>query len=240
MNPEVIYCEYPDDVAEAAAALLKELQDEAIAARDVFRIALSGGSTPKLLFALLATDEWRQEMEYDKWEVFWADERCVDPSHSESNFRLAFDHFLSRVQIGEVFRMCGEHANNSEAADAYARTLKGRFMPESVAFDAILLGMGEDGHTASLFPNSPAIESGALVEAVEAKNNPIPKRLTLTLRVLNNAHAVIFLVTGAAKAMRVREVLVDLDHRLPATRVNPHEGRLIWILDEEAASELSE
>ncbi|MCB9357540.1 MAG: 6-phosphogluconolactonase [Calditrichaeota bacterium] len=240
MNPEVIYCEFPEDVAEAAAALLKELQDEAIAERNVFRVALSGGSTPKLLFHLLSDPEWQEEMEYDKWEVFWSDERCVDPSHPESNFRLAHDHFLSKVQVGEVFRMCGEHHNGQESADAYARTLKGRFMPETVSFDAILLGMGEDGHTASLFPGSSALESGALVEAVEVKNNAIPQRLTLTLRVLNSAQAVIFLVTGSAKAERVHEVLMEDRYELPAARVNPMEGRLIWILDEDAASELTE
>lgn len=240
MNPEVIYCEFPEDVAEAAAALLKELQDEALAERDVFRVALSGGSTPELLFDLLASPEWRDEFDFSAWEVFWADERCVDPAHPDSNFRLAFDHFLSKVEIGEVFRMCGDHPDFHEAAEAYARTLKGRFMPESVVFDAILLGMGADGHTASLFPHSSVLESGALVEAVELKNNPLPHRLTLTLRVLNNARAAIFLVTGAAKALRIREVLIEQDYKLPATRVNPQEGRLIWILDEDAACELSE
>lgn len=240
MNPEIIYCEYPDDVAEAAAALLQELQEAAIAERGVFRIALSGGTTPALLFKLLASPEWRDEFDFANWEVFWSDERAVPPAHKDSNFKLAHDLLLSKVAMGEVFRMPAEHPNLREAADSYARTLKSRFTPETISFDAILLGMGSDGHTASLFPGTSALESGAVVEAVEVKGNAIPRRLTLTLRVLNSAQAAIFLVTGAEKSATVREVLMDNNYSYPATRVNPHEGRLIWILDEDAASELSE
>lgn len=240
MNPEIIYCEYPDDVAEAAAALLSELQESAIAERGVFRVALSGGTTPALLFKLLASADWRDEMDYANWEVFWVDERAVPPTHQDSNYKLAHDLFLSKAPIGEVFRMPADHSNLHEAADSYARTIKSRFTPETISFDAILLGMGADGHTASLFPGTSALESGAVVEAVEAKGNAIPMRLTLTLRVLNSARAAIFLVTGAEKSSTVREVLIDNNYAYPAARVNPHEGRLIWILDEDAASELTE
>ncbi|MBK6765581.1 MAG: 6-phosphogluconolactonase [bacterium] len=240
MNPEIVYCEYPDDVAEAAAALLLELQEEAIAERGVFRIALSGGSTPALLFKLLASADWRDEMDFANWEVFWVDERAVAPTHKDSNYKLAHDLLLSKIPVGEVFRMPAEHENAREAAESYARTLKGRFTPKTISFDAVLLGMGADGHTASLFPGTPALESGAVVEAVEVQGNAIPQRLTLTLRALNSAQAVIFLVTGAEKSARLRDVLIDNDYRYPATRVNPHEGRLIWIVDDEAASELSD
>ena len=239
MSPEVIYCEYPEDVAEAAAALLQELQFEAIAERGTFRIALSGGSTPAALFKLLAENDWSEEMDYPNWEVFWVDERAVPPTHKDSNYKLAHDLFLSKVNIGDAFRMNGEHANLQEAADEYARTLNSRFLPEPVVFDAVLLGMGTDGHTASLFPGTPVLESGALVEAVEVQGNSIPKRLTLTLRVLNSARAVIFLVTGEDKAARLREVLIDNNYKLPATRIEPRDGSLIWIIDEAAASELS-
>lgn len=240
MNPEIIYCEYPDDVAEAAAALLLELQEEAIAERGVFRIALSGGSTPALLFKLLASSDWKDEFDFANWEVFWVDERAVAPTHKDSNYKLAHDLLLSKIPVGEVFRMPAEHPNLQEAADDYARTLKSRFTPERVSFDATLLGMGADGHTASLFPGTPVLESGAIVEAVEVKGNAIPQRLTLTLRVLNSSRAVVFLVTGEEKASRLREVLIDNNQRYPAARVEPHEGRLIWIIDEDAASELSE
>lgn len=240
MNPEIIYCEFPDDVAEAAAALLHELQEEAIADRGIFRIALSGGSTPALLFKQLASADWKEEMDYPNWEVFWVDERAVPPTHKDSNYKLAHDLFLSKVEIGNVFRMPAEHPDLKEAADAYARTLKSRFTPESVAFDAVLLGMGADGHTASLFPGTPVLESGALVEAVEIPGNAIPKRLTLTLRTINSARAVIFLVTGVEKAACLRDVLIDNNYKFPATRVEPREGRLIWIIDEDAATELNE
>ncbi len=240
MNPEIIYCEFPDDVAEAAAALLQELQEEAIAERGVFRIALSGGSTPALLFKLLAGADWKDEMDFANWEVYWVDERAVAPTHKDSNYRLANDLFLSKVGIGEAFRMNGEHTDLHEAANEYARTLKSRFIPESVSFDAVLLGMGTDGHTASLFPGTPVLESGALVEEVEIPGNAIPKRLTLTLRIINSARAAIFLVTGEEKATRLREVLIDNNYKYPATRVEPREGRLIWIIDEDAASKLNE
>lgn len=238
MNPEVIYCEYPEDVAEAAAALLQELQSEAIAERGVFRIALSGGTTPAVLFSLLASEDWKGDLDFPNWEVFWVDERAVPPSSTESNYRLARDLFLSKVEIGDVFRMNCEHEDLKDAAEEYARTLKSRFMPEPVAFDAVLLGMGADGHTASLFPGTPVLESGALVEAVEVKGNAIPKRLTLTLRVLNSARAAIFLVTGKDKALRLREVLIDNNYKYPATRIEPRDGRLVWIIDEAAASDL--
>jgi 6-phosphogluconolactonase len=240
MNPEIIYCEYPEDVADAAASVILELQKEALAERGVFRIALSGGSTPQELFELLASEDWRDEFEWPQWEVFWCDERAVPKSSNDSNFKLAHDNLLSKVPVGEVFPMPADSINLNDAAESYARTLRSRFLPESVMFDCILLGMGSDGHTASLFPGTSALESGALVEAVEIPNNPIPKRLTFTLRVLNSARACVFLVTGEEKSNTVFQVLKEEDYRLPATRVNPDEGRLIWILDEAAADELYE
>ncbi len=232
---EIVFCESPEDVADAAADLIHHSQTVAIEERGVFRIALSGGQTPKILYNQLAHVDWKDEMQWEKWEVFWSDERAIPTDSDESNYHMVRKALLSRVPVGEVWRMRGEAADLSEAADEYARTIKSRFGPGSPVFDVILLGMGTDGHTASLFPGHPAIESGALVEVVEV-NHPLPRRLTLTLRVLNSARRVVFLVNGESKAQCVHDVLVKEDYHLPATRVMPHEGDCWWLLDHAAAS----
>jgi 6-phosphogluconolactonase len=233
-EPEIVFCETPEDVADAAAALIFDDQTEAIGARGVYRIALSGGRTPELLFDQFASEEWRDMMAWENWEVFWADERAVPPDHPDSNFHLAQSTFLTEVPVGEIWRMHAEVADLHAAAEDYARTLRSRFSLGMPAFDTILLGMGADGHTASLFPAHPALDSTALVEAVEASVTP-PRRLTLTLPVLNRALHVIFLVTGEEKSERVRDILMDDKFSFPAGRVKPDEGLVTWILDARAA-----
>jgi 6-phosphogluconolactonase len=231
---EVVFCETALDVADAAASLIHEQQTRAMEERGVFRIALSGGDTPKLLYEILASEEWRKEMAWESWQVFWSDERAVPPDNADSNFYWAQKLLLSHVAITDIFRMRGEAENLRAAAEEYARTLKacfGRALPE---FDTILLGMGANGHTASLFPGDAALNSPAVVEAVEVAQ-PIAKRFTLALPVLNAAKNVIFMVTGAAKAERVRDVLEERFPELPAACVNPPDGICWWLLDHEAA-----
>lgn len=232
---EIVYCETPEDVADAAADLIFESQSAAISERGIFRIALSGGRTPRPLYRRLASEEWKNVMAWDGWEVFWSDERAVPPDHPESNFALAQRELLSKVPVQDVWRMPADLPDLCEAAEDYARTLKSRFGPGAPVFDSILLGMGADGHTASLFPGSAALESGALVEAVEVPH-AIPRRLTFTLRLLNSARQVIFLVTGSDKAEAVRAVLDANDYRLPAARVDPRDGTCWWLLDAAAAA----
>ena len=222
---EIIVCETPDDAADAAADLIFESQSQAVPARGAFSIALSGGATPRLLYERLASEEWRDAMNWPEWEVFWSDERAVPAEHPDSNYRLAHDILLSKVEVANVWPM------RADAAE-YARTLRSRLGPGFPVFDTILLGMGADGHTASLFPGHRALDSSALVEAVE---DDIPRRLTLTLPVFNAARQVIFLVIGKEKAERVRDVLEHNDPRFPAARVQPEEGTCAWILDHEAA-----
>jgi len=229
---DIIICETPDDVADAAADLIFESQTQAIGARGAFRIALSGGATPRLLYERLASDEWREAMNWPEWEVFWSDERAVPSEHKDSNYRLAHTTLLTKVDAANVWPMRGDASALREAADEYARTLRSRLGPGFPVFDTILLGMGADGHTASLFPGHRVLDSSALVEAVEDRT---PPRLTLTLPVLNAARQVIFLVTGAEKAERVRDVLEHNDPRFPAAQVLPEEGTCTWILDHEAA-----
>lgn len=222
---DVIVCETPDDVADAAADLVFESQTRAVAARGAFSIALSGGTTPRLLYERLASGEWSEAMNWPEWEVFWSDERAVPPEHPDSNYRLAHDALLSKVEVANVWPM------RADAAE-YARTLRSRMGPGFPVFDMVLLGMGADGHTASLFPGHRALDSSALVEAVE---DVVPPRLTLTLPVINAARQVIFMITGKEKSERVRDVLEHDDLRFPAARVQPEEGMCAWILDHEAA-----
>jgi 6-phosphogluconolactonase len=247
-------------VADAAAELIFEKQTEAVAERGVFRIALSGGNTPKLLFEKLAADEWREEMAWEHWEVYWVDERAVPPDHPDSNYRLAFMHLLKHVPARKIFPMLSEdsphftsgglwpsemHGELNEAAERYQELLIKQFGEPTPAFDMILLGMGTDGHTASIFPSdlnttpqSPTGElksSDRLVISAHAPNQKIPHRLTFTYRVLNAARTIVFLITGEDKAARVRDVLLNGDPSLPATHVKPEDGECYWILDDAAA-----
>lgn len=231
---QLVIAETPEDVADAAADLIFESQSEAIQERGSFRIALSGGHTPRLLFDVLAGEEWNKTMSWEEWEVFWADERAVPPDHADSNYRLAHETLLSKVAVGDVWRIRGEAPDLTEAAAEYARAIRSRFGPGAPVFDTILLGMGRDGHTASLFPGHAAIESGSIVETVEV-TDWIPRRLTLTLPVLNHARRVIFMVTGAEKAETVHRIFEEEDTTLPAARVLPLDGDCWWILDEAAA-----
>jgi 6-phosphogluconolactonase len=231
---ETIFCEYPEDVADAAAAMIHHVQSAAISERGVFRIALSGGSTPSLLYDALLS-EWRDEMEWEKWEVYWSDERAVPPHSEHSNFHLAMTRLLSKVPVGNIFRMPADDEDLSLAAAEYGSLLKTQFDSENPVFDLILLGMGSDGHTASLFPGNPVLESGSLIAVVETEQE-IRKRLTFTLRTINHARLVFFLVIGEDKADKVKEILVDENYANPAMRVDPKEGRVIWFIDEAAAS----
>ncbi len=245
MTDEVIFCETPEDVADAAAELIFEKQTEAVAERGVFRIALSGGSTPKLLYERLASEEWREEMSWEHWEVYWADERAVPPDHPESNYCLASTTLLSKVPVRKIFRMQGEASDLTQAASEYADLLVKQFGENPPVFDLILLGVGTDGHTASLFPDNKTTtpqsptggleSSDELVAAVNVKDAKIPHRLTLTYRVLNAARTDVFLITGEEKAKTVRAILQEGDPSLPATHVKPENGECYWILDEAAA-----
>jgi len=229
-------------LAEAAAGEFARVASEAVSTRGRFSVALSGGSTPRALFELLASDAWTARLPWGEIHVFWADERCVPPDHADSNFGMARDFLLSRVPLcGEkVHRMRGEEDPAAAAMD-YENELKHELGPDG-ALDLILLGMGADGHTASLFPGTPALaESARLVVA-----NYVPSlgswRLTLTLPCLNAARHVVFLVAGADKSESVTRALAgDADPAPlpPAARVRPRSGKLIWLLDGAAGANVA-
>ena len=195
-------------------------------------VALSGGSTPKVLYQLLA-DQFQTQLPWPRIQFFWSDERHVPPDHPDSNYRMAHEALLSRVPVPEsnVHRVRSENPAAQEAADEYEKVMVPRL-------DLILLGLGTDGHTASIFPGSEVLhETKRLVAApwVEKLNT---YRITMTLPLLNNGASILFLVSGAEKAQIVKEVL-EGPKKYPAQFVQPTNGELIWMLDKEAASQLS-
>jgi 6-phosphogluconolactonase len=230
-----------DELIHAAAELFVNCHNEAMRARGRFSVALSGGSTPKALFALLATEEFRAQIDWAHSFIFWGDERCVPPDDPDSNYRIARESLLDHVSVlpDHIYRMRGE-VDPEQAAGEYEGFLKAFFKGENTRFDLLLLGMGDDGHTASLFPRTAALkEKGRLVVAnyLEMKNI---WRITLTTRAINAAANIAFLVSGVAKADRLREVLKGeyKPELLPSQLIKPEQGELVWLVDKEAASML--
>ena len=229
--------ENPRELARGAAEAFAEEAAKSIREKGAFTVALAGGSTPKALYELLAT-EYRDALDWNGVHAFFGDERTVPPDHEDSNYHLAYTTLLSQVPVGSVDRMRGE-LDPREAAALYEEELRAFFggLPR---FDLVLLGMGEDGHTASLFPGTPALD----VTDRWAVENPVEQlntvRLTLTAPVLNAAQKIIFLVAGEGKAEALKEILKgDADpHEYPAKLVRP-EGGAEWIVDQAAARLLS-
>lgn len=214
----------------------------AVAARGRFTVALAGGSTPRETYHRLAQPPLAAQMPWDRTLVFFGDERGVPPDHPESNYGMAHAALLSRVPIPaeRVFRIPGEGADPETVAADYARTLAevlGVRRGEIPRLDLVLLGLGVDGHTASLFPGSPVLkETFRTVAAVHAAAASLPQRFTLTYPILNTAGCVIYLVAGAEKAKVVKAALGDRAGGLPAAMVHPGDGRLLWIVDRAAAA----
>jgi 6-phosphogluconolactonase len=210
-----------------------------VPARGRFAVALSGGSTPRTFYSLLASDPFRKEVDWTKVHVFWADERCVPPDDGESNYRLVLETLLSAVPVPveNIHRVRGE-LSPDEAARLYNEDLRAFFSGRQIpVFDLAVLGAGIDGHTASLFPGSDALaERSRLVVPVRSAPGR-PGRVTLTLPVLNNAAHVLMLVSGPSKAAVVQEIFeAGNAKRLPAGLVRPVNGTLEWLVDREAVS----
>jgi 6-phosphogluconolactonase len=238
MDAEVVVLPDPGALAHEAARRFIALAREAAGSRGRFSVALSGGSTPVELYCLLAEEPYRSQIPWEAVHLFWGDERCVPPDNPNSNYHLADETLVSRVPIPpeNVRRVRGELEPASAARD-YEQEIQDFFCGPHARFDLILLGLGEDGHTASLFPDSPAlVETERLVVAATAVYQDRPaQRVTLTLPVLNSARHVLFLVTGSAKAGAVQAVLEGADEQLPARQIQPMAGQLTWLLDAEAA-----
>jgi 6-phosphogluconolactonase len=227
-------------LASKAADQFAGLARDSAAKRGRFAVALSGGSTPRAMFSLLAEQPLCSEVPWESTFVFWSDERTVPPDHPDSNYHMAYESLISRVALPEanVHRMRGEE-EPTQAADEYQAELAAFFGPGPPRFDLVLLGMGDDGHTASLFPGTAAV----WVRDRQVVCNYIPRlntyRLTMTVPAINAAAAVSFLVSGASKAARLKEVLQG-EHRdeLPSQLIKPVDGTLFWMTDRDAAADL--
>jgi 6-phosphogluconolactonase len=241
-EPKVEIFGSPQELFHAAAEKFCTLGTGAIKDHGKFTVALSGGSTPRGLHQELAT-HFASRLDWNRVFFFWGDERHVPPDNSDSNYRMANETLLSKLPIppGNIFRVSSELPDARQAAAKYEQGLQQFFdlNPDSFPkFDFILLGMGPDGHTASLFPGTAALqEKDRLVVAnwVEKLNT---FRITFTYPVLNNAACVMFLVNGDEKAEMVRRALKDPAANLPCQKVHPEEGELLWYLDRGAALKL--
>lgn len=231
---------FPDveTLNEAAAGLIAKIAAKALPASggDKFSIALAGGSTPEVLYKLLASGEFKNEIDWKRTLVFFGDERCVAPGDAQSNYRMANEALLSRVPLSpeNVFRLRGEIEPEKAAAE-YEEIIR-KTLGENARFDLILLGMGDDGHTASLFPETKALRETERLVAANFVEKLNANRLTLTFRALNAAKNVLFLATGAKKASMIKKVLSTETIDLPASLVKPENGDCYWFLDREAAS----
>ncbi len=240
MKPLLWFVCPTDTFAEAAARWVATCLKQAVRHRGVAHLALSGGSTPRPLFRLLATPEWLTAVPWSQVHVWWADERCVPPDHHESNYGMAYHLLLRHVPVRHIHRLHGEAPDPEAAARAYEDELRRVFGLGPRArprFDLILLGMGADGHTASLFPGTAALAEQRRLVVVGQAPHPPRQRLTLTLPVLNRASWVLFLVTGAEKGPALAQVWQAPPDRppLPAALVQPRRGSVIWLVDEAAA-----
>lgn len=246
-QPEVHVYRDGQEWAQRACEFLHCVSMERIQSQGRILIALSGGSTPKTLYQSLVDSEWRWRFEWDRMVFFFGDERCVPPDHPESNYGMARATLLHPLGIKpeQVHRMKGELDDPAAAAQDYEHRLREVTAcpaPAVPRLDVVLLGLGDDGHTASLFPGTDAVSDRDRLVAVGRSPRGIASRLTLTLGVINQASVVLFLVTGTAKAQIVRAVLEPRDEKeraLPAALVRPQGGRLVWLLDYSAGAELS-
>ena len=237
-----------DELAASAAEFFASVAVAAVEARGVARVAVSGGTTPKRMFALLAdrSKPYFAQVPWDRLQLFWVDERCVPPTDADSNYRMTNEAMLEHVPLpaAQIHRIEGE-LDPEAAAARYEAAIRAAFRLEGAqipAFDLVLLGLGEDGHTASLFPHT-----AALIEMVRiVVANPVPQketwRITLTWPVINRGREVAFLIEGAAKAQAVQDVFrgaYDPEAK-PAQLVRPASGRLTLLLDADAAEKLPE
>ncbi len=241
---EIQILENSEELSRRAAEEFVRLAEEAAQAEGRFAVALSGGSTPKSLYSLLAseTDSFRARLPWDKIHFFWGDERHVSPDHPESNYRMVHEAMLSKAPVPpeNVHRIEAEERDAGKAADGYEKELREFFRlgaGQLPRFDLVLLGLGPDGHTASLFPGTEVIHEQRRRVAASWVEKFSAYRITLTAPVLSNAACVIFLVSGAGKAETLRNVLQgeDRPERLPAQLIRPARGRLLWLVDREAA-----
>lgn len=232
-----------EQMCGAAAEALVDWAVEAVKSRGRFTAALSGGSTPKRLYELLAEPPFRERVEWEKVELFWGDERAVPPDHREANFRVAHEALLAKLELParQIHRMRTEEEDRDTVARDYQNEIARVFGVSPAGappcFDLVLLGLGADGHTASLFPHTQALKETSRWVVACFVPQIGAERISLTPRIINRASHVLFLVAGEEKAQALAEVLEGTydPERLPAQLIQPSAGRLVWFVDDAAA-----
>jgi 6-phosphogluconolactonase len=234
-----------EQLARAAAELFVTAASEAISARGRFRVALSGGSTPRRVYELLATTPFSSRIDWDHVDVFWGDERYVPPDDLDSNYRMTAEALLSHVPVplANIHRVPTEISPPSAAAGAYEDTIRKSFLGDSNSvpqFDLVYLGLGTNGHTASLFPHSPTLQETSRLVLADFVPEVNTWRISMTAPLLNRGRTVAFVTEGQQKAQVLRDVLLGPrdPERLPAQLIAP-EGKLLWMVDDAAAALVS-
>lgn len=232
----------PADLFQAAAEEFIRLGNEAVAARGRFSVALSGGSTPKSLYSLLAANY--SDFDWHHTHLFFGDERHVPPDHADSNYRMVNEALLAKIKMpaANVYRVKGENPSAAEAAADYEKQLQKFFGLKSgqfPRFDLIFLGMGPDGHTASLFPDSEGLKERKRLVISNWVEKFKTDRVTFTFPVLNNAAEVMFMTSGPDKAEMLHKILEgQFTPPYPSQQIEPTDGKLVWMVDQPAASKL--
>ena len=238
MKPEIKIFATISEIAEEFASTLQTLASEANGLS--VHIALSGGSTPKAIFKYL-TSHYGKSLANTQFHFWWGDERCVSPTDDDSNYKWANELWLSPIGIPQknIHRVLGEDDPEKEAI-RYAEEMEALLPFENgwPVFDLMLLGLGEDGHTASIFPHQIALISSEKLCEVATHPESGQKRITITGNVINNSRVIAFLSTGEKKAQKVYEIIKLKDKTLPATHISPKNGKLVWLLNNEAAKQL--
>jgi 6-phosphogluconolactonase len=243
LKQKIIIKDDPNLLAKQAAEIFVAGARRSVDERGRFTVAISGGSTPRRMYKMLASEPYIRNIPWQKSHIFWVDERCVHQDRPESNYGTAKRDFIDKVPIPQtnVHGITCEPSHQVSAKE-YQKTLKDFFSFENARiprFDLIFLGMGVDGHIASLFPGQKSLyEKEKLVAAVKG-GNPNVNRITMTLLLLNQARHIVFIITGKEKSRTVQRVLEDSKIRLPAQKIRPLDGQLTWLLDRGAASLLS-
>lgn len=241
---EIVKLNSIEDIAQEAARRWVQIAQQAVAERGTFRIMLSGGNTPRPLYQLMASDPWCDQAPWGETYVFWGDERRVPPTHPESDYRMAREALLDHVPIpaDHVFRLQGEGLESSVVRD-YETKLRRHFQlgsHEWPRFDLVLLGLGADGHIASIFPGTRAVSDLSNTVVVYQVPKLGAERVTVTLPVINHARHVIFLVVGDEKAAALSGSLdgPSMPSTYPAQAVKPVDGTVTWLVDKAAAAKL--
>jgi 6-phosphogluconolactonase len=240
---QIIIANNATELAINAADVFLETARDCVRERDRFAVALSGGSTPHEMHRMLAEEPYGSDVPWEKVHIFWVDERCVPVDDPASNYGAAKKEFLDRIPIpAEQIHPMPGHLPPEEGVMNYRKALKAFFRPEGrdhPAFDLIFLGVGKDGHTASLFPGHRSLETEKGWVAAVKGGEPDVYRLTFTYKVLNQAKHIYFMVSGKGKAPIVKTIFEKRDAQLPAQKIQPVNGKLTWLLDQDAASLLS-